>query len=419
MNDYIKEFLVGLGFDVDEASLSKFNKAITNATVKVAALYATIKVAAAGIGYGISKISEGFENLGYEMRLIAPSINRVLALRREMLRAYSAAGVNLTRVIQNSVRLNFSLKKTEYAFEAIYKSVASRFFPLLTKQSDIFREKLYRNMPRIQAGLEHFVNFIFKAFEATVTLGTRAWSILNRIYDFFVMLDQATNGWSTKILAALAAWKLLNLGFLATPLGFLITGLVALLALWDDFKTFKEGGQSLIDWSSNTTKSLVAVAAAVAAVVTALYAARAAILVVNTAMTAFNFIASLNPFTLWIVAVTALVGLLTALDAKWSIFGGKLSGFFSGIGGRVLDFIGGTAGATNAVNNMQSNPIGGQVTNPVGSGAQNSQTNQHVQQQTNISVNGSADANATAKAVSSQQNRVNFDMTRNLRGATR
>src|ERR1019366_5580168 len=102
----IKSFLVGLGFGVDDASLAKFNKAIASASLKVAALYGSTQVAASGIVLGISKISEGFEQMGYEYRIIAPAINKALTLRRELLKAYSAAGINIVKVIQSSVRLN-------------------------------------------------------------------------------------------------------------------------------------------------------------------------------------------------------------------------------------------------------------------------------------------------------------------------
>jgi hypothetical protein len=44
---------------------------------------------------------------------------------------------------------------------------------------------------------------------------------------------------------------------------------------------------------------------------------------------------------------------------------------------------------------------------------------QNVSQQTQIVVQGSGDPAATARAVSGQQDRVNADMTRNLRGAAR
>lgn len=417
--DTIKSFLVGLGFGVDDASLAKFNKAIASATLKVTALYASTKIAAAGILYGISKISEGFEQMGYEYRLIVPAINKALILRQELLKAYSAAGINITKVVQASVKLNMSLAKTRFAFEAIYRSVASKFFDLITKQSDIFRQKIYANMPKIQRVLENTVKFIFKALEATITLGTRLWSILGRVYDFFVALDRATDGWSTKLVAVIAAWKLLNLSFLATPLGLLITGLVALLALWDDFKTFKEGGESLINWGSRATQTFVGVAAAIAAVAAAFYAITLAMKAYAIIQGIVNALLLISPFGLIIAGVTALIALVGLLIYKWTYLREKFANFFSGIGGKILDFVGGSNNlATNLENSAGSQPGVPRAT-PVGSQVANSQTNQNVNQQTSINVQGSADANAIGKAVAGEQGRVNFDMVRNMKGATR
>lgn len=420
--EVIKSFLVGLGFDIDENSLSKFNKAITMATVKVVALSTAITATAGLITKAVSGISTDFENIGYQFRIIAPAINKALVLRNEMLKAYAATGMNITQVVTNAVKLNMSLARTKIILDALYKSVGSRFFETLTKQSDMFRNTIYKNLPKIQDTLEKFVKTIFKALEVVTELGTRAWSILTRVYDFFVMLDHATDGWSTVLLSVIAAWKLLNLSFLATPLGLLITGLTTLLALWDDFKTFKEGGQSLINWGSDATKTFVAVAAAVAAVVAAFYSWKAATTALSQALkvyeaiqTAVNFVMALNPIGLIVLGVTALIGLLTVLDAKWNIFGGHLSGFFSSVGGKIMDFVGGS----NVASNLQNNPITSALTHPLGAGNTSNQSNMNVHQQTSINVIGSADANQTGKNVASQQGRVNRDLVDNMVGATR
>ena len=409
--EVIKSFLVGLGFDVDDASLSKFNKSITAATLKVAALYTSIKVAAAAITYGISEISESFEKLGYEYRLIVPAINKAILLRQELLKAYSAAGINIYKVIQQSVRLNLSLTKTKFALEAIYKSVGSRFFDLLTKQSDIFRQKIYQNMPRIQAALEGFVKFIFKALQVTTELGERVWSILSRVYDFFVALGEKTNGWSNIILGLVAAWKFLNLEFLATPLGQLLALGLAILALYDDIKTFYEGGKSLIDWGSELTRvitGLIVVLGSFYAAIkigTAIGVLAEALSALNVTLSITGVLAALAAAPFWAIAaaIAAVVAGLVLADEKWKIFGGNLSGFVGGIGGSVLDAIGGRSAplGTNSSNNAKPNP----------------NVNQNVNQQTNINISGSANANATGSAVAGQQQRVNQDMTRNFKTA--
>jgi uncharacterized membrane protein YciS (DUF1049 family) len=402
--EVIKSFLVGLGFGVDESSLAKFNKSIASASLRVTALYATIKVAAAGIFWGISKIAEGFEQMGYEYRIIAPMISKALMLRQALLSAYKAAGINIVKVVQQSVLFNFSLAKTKFALEAIYKSVGAKFLPLLTKQMDIFRTKIYANMPKIQAALERFVNFIFKAFEATSILGARVWSILERVYGFFQQLDAATNGWSTIVFGLIAAWKLLNLAFLTTPLGMILTGLTALLALYDDFKTFQEGGESFFDWSS-------------------------ALPAINTIKSALGGLADV-----WRSIVDVVLDLVLAVQ---SLFSQGVDAFFDSIKQAGRDALGvlldvGKASikikdAFSAVGSFISGAFGGATSGPaLPGGAQpaplmpaGGNTHQRVSQETHISVQGSADANATGKAVASEQSRVNFDLTRNLRGATR
>jgi len=375
--EVIKSFLVQLGFDIDDAGLAKFNNGIKTASIRVAGLAAAITATAGVITKGISGISKDFEELGYEYRLIAPSINRVLALRREMLRAYAAAGVNIYKVVQNSVKLNFSLNKTKYAFEAIYKSVASKFFPFLTQQSDLLRARLYQNMPKILAVLERFVAIVFKGLDAVLQLTGRLWSILGRVYDFLVDLDKATNGWSTKILGAVAAWELLNASFLLTPLGAIIGGLVALLALYDDFKTFQEGGKSLFNWGP--------------------------------------VIPFLN------VVTKSVMDVVHAFEILW--------GWVEKVGGAFWKF--GAAGITavqslfgnnpsNVASNIGNNPSGPQLNTPLGGNTSNvNQSNQNVNQQTTINVSSTADASAVANQTAGVQGRVNMDLIRYLGPVTR
>lgn len=388
--EVIKQFLVGLGFSVDDSSLSKFNKAITSATLKVTALYTSIKLTAAAVAYGISKIAEGFEQMGYEYRIIAPMINKTLVLRRELLKAYSAAGINITKVIKQSVLFNFSLAKTKFALEAIYKSVGAKFFPLLTRQMDIFRTKIYANMPKIQNALEKFVKFVFKAFEATTILGTRLWSILTRVWDFFVQLDKATDGWSTKILLAVAAWKLLNLSFLATPLGMLLLGLTSLLALYDDLQTFEEGGQSLFDWSD---------------AIPVINALKQGLLAVKGVIEG-----------IYEVIGNILLGIYQLTQLDFSGLKESLKGFFDIVAPPIAALFGDDKGNTAA--NMKNNPATTQAP-PLGAqAAAGNQVNQNVRQQTNITVQGAADATAVGNVVLNGQTRVNFDMTRNLKSPT-
>lgn len=417
--DVIQSFLVSLGFDIDESSLSAFNKSIQTAAARVTALYASVNAFAAGIVFAFSKISEGFEQLGYEYHIIAPAINKAIILRQEMLKAYSAAGINIRKVIVDSINLNMSLTKTRFAMEAIYKSVGSKFFGLLQKQSDIFRKKLYENMPYIINILTKFVGAVFKAFDGVTHLGGRVWEILGRVYQFFKDLDEVTGGWSTTIIAVVAAWKLLNLEFLATPLGALIAGLTSLLLLYDDFKTWQEGGQSLINWGSEMAQVLVGLGAAVAGVAAAFYtwqvatkalvavqaAWSAVIALINGELSVMAISLAVIEAPIWaiVAAVGALVAGLTLADEKWKIFGGGLSGFVGGIGASIMNLAGGGPGGQ---------PLGS-------SGGNVATTNVHANMQTAITVQGSPNADATSRAQSQQQMNVNRDFVNNLKGVVR
>ena len=384
MNEVIKEYLVSLGFGVDDNSLAKFNKAIESAAVRVTSLYAAVQTMAAGIFYAISNSAKGFEQIGYELKILAPAINKALILRQELFKAYKSAGVNLVQAIQNSARFNLSLTKTEYALKAIYNSVAARFFPLLTKQMDLFRKQIYANMPKIQNALEKFVKFMFKAFEIIVDFGKRFWSILSRIYDFLVMLDTATGGWSTKILAFAAAWKILNLSFLATPLGMLISGITALIALWDDFQVWKEGGESYFNWADDSQDKVVKLT---------------------------YFLIDLYNALLDISTIAADIyeSIFDLLNLDFSKFGDHMENAFKGLENFLFP---GINYMPQVLGQQQSQaPLLGNL----GAGL----VNQNVNQQTSIVVQGSPDAQATGQTVANQQGRVNFNLTRNLKSAAK
>lgn len=396
--EVIKSFLVGLGFEVDDSSLDKFNKAIATATLRVTGLAVAITASAAAVVKGISTISEEFEQMGYEYRIIAPAINKAIVLRRELLKAYSAAGINITKTVLASYKLNLSLTKTRFALDAIYKSVGSRFFGYLTKQSDLFRQKIYANLPKIMNILEGVVKFIFRALDAVTTLGGRLWSMLSRVYDFFVILDKATDGWSTKVLALVAAWRLLNLSFIATPLGALITSLVTILALYDDFKTYEQGGTSFFNWGPYvpTLKQVGKILDGIWEVI--------------KGIGHFFIDIPFHPEKLVLDLEKVAKGFTTINDAIDKLV--KSTGF--GALNRLLEFR--DKADSSFFNLFKASPTV-PTAPPVGSGVQNSQTNQHVSQQTNISVTGTADASAVGKAVLSGQDRVNFDMYRNFKTA--
>lgn len=419
--DVLKQFLVQLGFGVDEKGLKTFTSAVKEATLKVTVMATAVKALAAGTFLGISKISEGFEEFGYSTRMIAPAINKAILLRKAMTAAYKEAGINMVQAVQQSIKFNFSLAKTKFQLEGIVKSTALKFLPMLTKQMDIFRTKVSANLPKILSFLERFVKFIFKAFEGTILFTSRVASVLSRIWEMLVKLDDATGGWSTKILALVAAWNFLNLSFLRTPLGMLLVGLLAILALYDDFMTWKEGGESLFDWADPAIKLVVGVTSSIVALFAAFKAGVATVALIKAGIAGLTFAFSalkfattaaglafnMTPIGKLVTIVGLLVAGLTLLITKWDAVKEGFTSFFSGIGGKILDFVGGETEMNKNIN-----------VQPLGSSTQQGAT-QSVSQETNIIVQGATDPNSVAKKIANEQNNVNFNMVRNLKGATR
>lgn len=426
--EIIKSFLVGLGFDVDKSSLAAFNKSIQTAALRITSLYGTVNAFAASIVYAFSKISEGFEEMGYQYHIIAPSINKAIVLRKELLKAYSAAGINIRKVIVDSVNLNMSLTKTKYAMEAIYKSVGSKFFGTLQKQSDIFRKKLYDNMPYIINMLTKLVKTVFKAFDGVTQLGGRLWSILSRVYDFFVELDRATSGWSSVVLGLIAAWKLLNLEFLATPLGALIAGLVAILALYDDFKVWQEGGKSFFNWEpalpiiekvtaaleylKNVFKSTVDVVGNLGLALYQLYSGDKSGALESLKTMGESLVTVFGNF--WDI----LKGISSAVATVGEVAAEAIKGLFGGNDTPAADRIGKNFNNIPGIGKGQQQPdlFSG---NPLGVGGSSQSTNITATMQTDVHIQGSPNADATARAAAGQQQNVNRDFVRNLKGATR
>lgn len=433
--DVIKSFLVELGFGVDDGTLNDFNKAIDNAYVRIGVLAAGVTAAAGAIFAGVSDISGDFEKMGYEYRIIAPMINKVLLMRQTLLKAYGDAGINITQAVQQSVLFNFSLAKLKFQLDGIYKSVGMKFIPSLTKQMDIFRAKIVANMPAILKFFKNMVDVVFKAFEIVVGFGVRLWEMLLRVWEVLKNLDEATNGWSSKIFGLIAVWKLLNLAFLFTPIGLVITGILALIGLYDDFKVWEEGGKSLIDWGDGLYATLGILAGVIAAIPIVLAVCSAAFSVwtaavglasaISSAFTTtmfllrnafwlFNIVVSANPIGAVIVAMLALGAAAYAVYKNWDALKKWFSDFFNSIEekfkilAKIKDFFGGSTTQNINVDKTSTAPLGSS-----GGMAQN------VSQTTEINVIAANNPQAIADAVVGKQSSVNFDMARNMKGASR
>lgn len=547
----IKEFLVGLGFKVDEAGLSKFAEGITSATVRVTALATAATAAAAGIVASVQHIASEYDQLdklatqfrttadavdefidtakilglsdeksieslknldraivdtsmgmgraklvfedlgikvtdaagklkpttevmgelaekfkdmerGKQLRVMErlgldPALLKVFngdlaAISAELQEIDKAADFDFeTAIVESKAFMQIwrsmqqEIEKWKMLFSKAFESVAVKLMPKfraqiksITDSMIAFRRKVMENMPKAIEAIMPIINVIMRIAEAFIKIVGRIAAGAMTIIGWLLKLNEATGGWAGYILAAAAAWKYLNLSFLATPLGQLIALATVVALLIDDFLTFKEGGDSLIDWGSGFGIVMQGVTAALTGFLAYLALSKAAVIamtvatnlwaaatsIANGVMAAariavllFNLVLYANPIMLVVAAVAALIAAGVLLVQNWETVKEWFASFFDWFakgfekmaewGGKVAGVFGfGNGGAPASAPSPQAQAA------MTGGG-------QNVNQQTQIVVQGSADPAATARAVSGEQGRVNADMARNMRGAAR
>ncbi|WP_373328297.1 hypothetical protein [Cronobacter turicensis] len=110
--------------------------------------------------------------------------------------------------------------------------------------------KVMDNLPQIMTVTGKAVDGIVIALDKLITIVGNVLDAVGGIITLWGQLDSQSQIVISVLGGLLTAWRVLNAGFLATPLG-MILGLVSALALlWDDYQKWKSGGDSLIDWST-------------------------------------------------------------------------------------------------------------------------------------------------------------------------
>lgn len=398
----IKEFLVGLGFEVDQAGLQKFTQGIASATLKVAAIGTAMTAAAAAVVAGVQAVAskyddiakgeDQFKELGISMRDAQGKIkpmgklfdelagqldgvnsekakkalellgidgdklelfkDNLADLRDEISAMDVAAGLNLDDAVKESSvfmetwkAMQQEIAKWQILLKKTMDAIAVKIMPMVrtalqrvTQVMMNMRKVFMDNLPKIIATIEPVINVVFRIVEAFIILVARVASALGTVIGWLIRVNDATDGWAGYILAAAAAWKYLNLAFLKTPLGMFLALAAAVALLIDDFLTFKEGGDSLIDWGSGfgvvmqvVTSILAGVTAAIIALKVATMAQAAWTATITALTTAWNTVQkvatvaqwawnaamSANPIGLIIAAVVALIAVVVLLVANW------------------------------------------------------------------------------------------------------
>ncbi|EHL08974.1 hypothetical protein HMPREF0322_00397 [Desulfitobacterium hafniense DP7] len=267
MLNILKEYLVSVGFKVDDASLAAARKAMGSADKAVSGFTdsAVSNFAKAGAGMaaffataqlGIAKYVTGLAKADLQNDIFARKMWTTTENAKAYQTALSALDVSLEDLYfspelmgkYQQLRqegLNMMVPTDEYKEQMqIIRSVIFEFQRLkqigsyatqwigyyLTKYlegplGDI-KEKFGSLNEMLQEKMPIWTKHIAQVLSWFVRLGSAAWSIKDGLLA---------------AVAVFAAFKLVNMG----PLGALIIGLTTLLLLVDDYKTYSEGGESL------------------------------------------------------------------------------------------------------------------------------------------------------------------------------
>ncbi|WP_312058780.1 lytic transglycosylase [Pantoea septica] len=339
----IKDFLVSLGFNIDEAGARKFGAVLASTTTQAVRAGAAIEAAALSvvaytakvassldnlywmsqrtgatvngikqIGYAVGQMggsvdaarssienlarfvrnnpsAEGFLNrLGVQTRdaggkardmagiftsvgqrlssmpyyranqyaqMLGIDENTLMAMRRglgQFSAQYSemtkAIGFNADQAAASSNRFMTSLKAFGEMAGMARDKIGSNLAEGLAGSIDTLRKRILDNFPRIEQTITTGIKGILWLADAIGRVVFRLIQAGGDLIEWWKHLDSGTKNLIATFGALLVAWRVLNSAFLASPIGIILSLAGALVLLYDDYKTWKEGGKSLIDW---------------------------------------------------------------------------------------------------------------------------------------------------------------------------
>lgn len=339
----IKDFLVSLGFDIDEAGASKFDSVLAGTTANAIKMGLAVEGAALtvvaftakitsgldnlywasqrtgatvqgiqSIGYAVSQVggsvdaartsleslsrfvrnnpgAEGFLNrLGVQTRdasgnmrdmaaiftgvgqklssmpyyranqyaqMLGIDENTLMAMRRGLggfSGQYSAMakaiGYDSRQAAVSSNKFMTSLREFGAMAGMARDKIGSNLAGGLAGSLDTLRRHILDNFPRIEQTLTKAIKGILALGDIIGRLFFRLIEGTSSLITWWQSLDKQTRELISLFGALTIALRILNSTFWMSPIG-LITALAAGIALlWEDYQTWKEGGDSLIDW---------------------------------------------------------------------------------------------------------------------------------------------------------------------------
>ncbi|MDY6481702.1 phage tail tape measure protein [Acinetobacter faecalis] len=156
--------------------------------------------------------------------------------------------------IQKELGMNDDLAKSGNEFMAEYRDLTMMTktgFQVIVMQAGKALIPILRLLNQlIQAGIQAFSQ-LNPEIKQGLAVGLR-FAMLAVVFGGFIKVFGLLFKFIPAIKSLIGLVKLLNLAFLASPIGIVLALAAAIGLLWDDYSTWKDGGKSFIDWSKWT-----------------------------------------------------------------------------------------------------------------------------------------------------------------------
>ncbi|MFQ0831045.1 lytic transglycosylase domain-containing protein [Serratia fonticola] len=182
--------------------------------------------------------------------------NTLLAMRRgfgqfgsEYAMTAKKIGFNADIAAKQSNRFMTSMSALTMTLGQARDKIGSNLAGGLAGGLDSLRKQLLDNWPKIEAVMMKIIKGILWMAEVFGRMAWRASQAVSQVIDWWKKLDTESRKLLGVFGAMLVGWRMLNSAFLMSPIGLITMAILALALLYDDYMTWKEKGNSLIDWS--------------------------------------------------------------------------------------------------------------------------------------------------------------------------
>lgn len=181
--------------------------------------------------------------------------NTLIAIRRGLGQYQSeysamakAIGFDADRAAASSNKFITSLTSFSELAGMARDKIGANIADGLAGQLDTLRRRIIDNFPKIEAVITRGIKGILKLADIINHLVFRLIQGADALGRWWSSLSKSTRDLITLLAGLTVALRLLNTAFWSSPIG-IVTALAGAIALlWEDYKTWKEGGKSLIDW---------------------------------------------------------------------------------------------------------------------------------------------------------------------------